>query len=95
MFDYRSKIVSIKEKLSSLNETYFEELCLADRQQIIEITEYCNSFLFSPEKIDLLDSMLIELNDLSSYNKVDKRRRYLFRATITDIVRHIKDILEE
>ena len=95
MLDYRHKIICIKEKLSSLNETYFEELCLSDRQLLIEIVEYCNKFLFNPSNLELLDSLWIELNYLHSYNKVNKKRRYLFRATITEITNSVKDLMEE
>lgn len=95
MLDYRNKIINIKEKLSGLNETYFDELCLADRQQLIEITEYCNQFLYTPNNLELLDSLWIELNYLDSYNKMSRERRHSFKSGIKEITTSVKEMMEE
>jgi len=95
MEDYRYKVVYIKERLSKFNEEYFNDMCSEDRHRLIEITGFIDKFLYNPYEIDLLNSSVVELNYLNSYNKVDKKRRYLFRANIVDIVRDLTNMLED
>ena len=83
-------ITKIKGDLSKINYEYFEKLSIDQRQRFIYTSQHLDDFLFTPERTELLHSIIMELNDIYMNSTCIN-----FKTNITNLIVDVNIILRE
>lgn len=94
MLELKGKLSEIKSDISRISNEYQEFMDLSDKRKFLDINSILDNFIFDTCNRDLANSLIIEANDIHNNNRVDKKRRFLFKSSFCSVIEKLKEVLE-